>query len=124
MLDKLKKLPVVENLCISTDSSVIFMELDGRMARGYLCTLSLVLSIFIDSIDNLPLDTVNYITLLLAACPAIHDHSLQLIPEGGWLCGYYDKNMSHEKMVTEIEKHLSLTRYLANVVVRQKSRNV
>jgi hypothetical protein len=120
MFDKLKKIPTVENLRISSDSAIMLMKLDGRMARGYLCTLSLVLAIFIDSIDNFPLETVRYITLLLAACPEIHDYALQLIPDGGWLCCYYDKNMSAEKMAVEIEKHLALTRYLANIIVSQK----
>lgn len=120
MFAKLKKIPAVENLCISSDGAVMLMKLDGRMARGYLCTLSLVLSIFIDSIDSFPFETVRHITLLLAACPEIHDHALQLIPDGGWLCCYYDKNISAEKMAIEIEKHLALTRYLANIIVSQK----
>jgi hypothetical protein len=121
MFDKLKKIPAVEHLRISSDSAIMLMKLDGRMARGYLCTLSLVLAIFIDSIDHFPLETVRHITLLLAACPEIHDHALQLIPDGGWLCCYYDKNMSAEKMAVEIEKHLALTRYLANIIVSQKN---
>lgn len=120
MFDKLKKISVVEHLRISSDSAIILMKLDGRKARGYLCALSLVLAIFIDSIDNFPLETVRHITLLLAACPEVHDHALQLIPDGGWLCCYYDKNMSAEKMAVEIEKHLALTRYLANIIVCQK----
>lgn len=121
MFDKLKKIPAVDHLRISPDGAVMLMKLDDRMARGYLCTLSLVLAIFIDSIDRFPIETVRYITLLLAACPEIHDHALQLIPDGGWLCCYYDKNMSTEKMAVEIEKHLALTRYLANIIVSQKN---
>ncbi|MGL5699202.1 MAG: pathogenicity island protein [Kluyvera sp.] len=120
MFEKLKKIPVVENLRISSDGAIMLMDLDDRTARGYLCSLSLVLAIFIDRLDNFPLETVRYITLLLAASPDIHDHSLQLIPEGGWLCCYYEKNMSGEKIATEIEKQLALTRYLANVIVSQK----
>lgn len=120
MFDKLKKIPAVEHLRISSDSATMLMKLDGRMARGYLCTLSLVLAIFIDSIDNFPLETVRHITLLLAACQEIQDHALQLMPDGGWLCCYYDKNMSDEKMAVEIEKHLALTRYLANIIVSRK----
>jgi len=121
MFDKLKKITAVEHLGISSDSAVILMKLDGRKARGHLCTLSLVLAIFIDSIDNFPIETVRRITLLLAACPAVHDHALQLLPDGGWLSCYYDKNMSAEKMAVEIEKHLELTRYLANIIVCQKN---
>lgn len=115
MFDKLKKNPAVEHLRISSDSAIMLMKLDGRMARGYLCTMSLVLAIFIDSIDNFPLESVRHITLLLAACPENQDHALQVIPDGGWLCCYYDKNMSAEKMAIEIEKHLALTRYLENI---------
>lgn len=120
MFDKLKKIPAVEHLRISSDSAVILMKLDGINARGYLCALSLVLTIFIDSIDNFPLETVMHITLLLAACPEVYDHALQLKSDGGWLCCYYDKNMSAENMAVEIEKHLALTRYLANIIVCQK----
>ncbi|KML18198.1 pathogenicity island protein [Leclercia adecarboxylata] len=122
MFDKLKKISTVELLHLSPDGAIILMKLDGRMARGYLCKLSLVLAIFIDSIDNFPLEIAKYITLLLAACPEIHDHALQLIPDGGWLCCYYDKNMSTEKIAVEIEKHLALTRYLENIIVSKKSK--
>ena len=121
MFDKLKKVSVVERLRISPDSSIMLMELDGKLARGYLCTLSLVLAIFIDSIDNFPLETVKHITLLLAACTEINDHALQLIPDGGWLCCYYENNISAEKMAIEIEKHLALTRCLENIIVSQKN---
>lgn len=121
MFDRLKKIPAVQHLRISSDSASMQMKLDGRMAHGYLCTLSLVLDVFIDSIDNFPVETVRHITLLLAACPEIHDHALRLIPDSGWLCCYYDKNMSAEKMAIEIEKHLALTRYLANIIVCQKN---
>lgn len=124
MFDKLKKIPAVEHLRISSDSAIMLMKLDGRMARGYLCTLSLVLAIFIDSIDNFPFETVKRITLLLAACPVTHDYALQLIPDSGWLCCYYDKNISAEKMAIEIEKHLALTKHLANIIVCQKSSKV
>ena len=121
MFDKLKKITAIEHLRISSDSAIMLMKLDGRMARGYLCTLSLVLAIFIDSIDNFPFEIVNQITLLLAAHPEIHDYALQLIPDGGWLCCYYDKNMSAEKMAIKIEKHLALTQHLANIIVCQKN---
>lgn len=121
MFDKLKKIPVVEQLRIAPDSAIILMILEGRMARGYLCSRSLVLSVFIDNTDNLLPETVKHITLLLAACPETHDYALQLIPDGGWLSCYYDKNISAEKMTTDIEKHLALTRYLANVIVSQKN---
>ncbi len=121
MFDKLKKIPVVEQLRIAPDSAIILMILEGRMARGYLCSRSLVLSVFIDNTDNLLPETVKHITLLLAACPETHDYALQLIPDGGWLSCYYDKNISAEKMTIDIEKHLALTRYLANVIVSQKN---
>ncbi|ARF52305.1 hypothetical protein [Pantoea stewartii] len=117
MFDKLKKIPAVEHLRISSDSAIMLMKLDGRIARGYLCALSLILAIFIDSIDNFSLETVKHITLLLAASTKIHDHAFQLTPDGGWLCCFYDKNMSAEKMAIEIEKHLALTRYLANIII-------
>lgn len=122
MFNKLKKIAAVKHLRISsTNSAIMLMELDGRMARGYLCTLSFVLAIFIDSIDNFPLETVRHITLLLAACPDIHDYALQIISDSGWLCCYYDKNMSTEKMAIKIEKHLALTRYLSNIIACQKN---
>lgn len=121
MFDKLKKITAIEHLRISSDSAIMLMKLDGRMARGYLCTLSLVLAIFIDSIDNFPFEIVNQITLLLAVHPEINDYALQLIPDGGWLCCYYDKNMSAEKMAIKIENHLALTKYLANIIVCQKN---
>ncbi|EPU3933600.1 pathogenicity island protein [Morganella morganii] len=121
MFEKLKKIPVVEQLRIAPDSAIILMILEGRMARGYLCSRSLVLSVFIDNTDNLLPETVKHITLLLAACPETHDYALQLIPDSGWLSCYYDKNISAEKMATDIEKHLALTRYLANVIVSQKN---
>lgn len=122
MFNKLKKMPVVRQLQISSDGAVIVMKLDDRMARGYMCTLSLVLAIFIDSSDNFSFETVKYITKLLAACSEITDHALQLIPDGGWLCCCYDKSMSDEKMAAEIEKHLALTRYLANVIANQRNK--
>lgn len=121
MFSKLKKIPVVGQLRISPDSAIALMIVDDRMARGYLCSLSLVLAIFIDSADNFRPETVKHITLLLAACPETHDYALQLIPDGGWLSCYYDKNISAEKMAIDIEKHLALTRYLANVIVSQKN---
>lgn len=121
MFDKLKKITAIEHLRISSDSAIMLMKLDGRMARGYLCTLSLVLAIFIDNIDNFPFEIVNKITLLLAAHPEINDYALQLITDGGWLCCYYDKNMSAEKMAIKIENHLALTQYLANIIVCQKN---
>lgn len=121
MFYKLKKIPAIYDLRFSSESSIMQMKLDGRMVRGYLCTLSLVLAIFIGNIDKFSPEIVRYITLLLAACPEVHDHALQLIPDGGWLCCYYDKNMSAEKMAIEIERHLALTRYLANMIVCQKN---
>ena len=67
MFDKLKKIPLVESLRISSDDAIMLMKLDDRTARGYLCTLSLVLAIFIGSRDQFPLKTVRYITLFLDA---------------------------------------------------------
>lgn len=116
MLSKLKKISLLDNIRISTGDGALLMEIEERSSRGYLCTLSLVLAIFLDTIGNFPLETVRYITVLLAGCQGAHDYALQLTPEGGWLCCYYDKNMSVEIMAVEIEKHLALTRYLASVI--------
>lgn len=119
MLSKLKKISLLDNIRISTGDGALLMEIEERSSRGYLCTLSLVLAIFLDTIENFPLETVRYITVLLAGCQGAHDYALQLTPEGGWLCCYYDKNMSVEIMAVEIEKHLALTRYLASVIYCQ-----
>lgn len=124
MFDKLKKITVIEDLRISSDSAIVLMTVDGKMARGYLCKLSLVLAIFIDTIDKLPFETVKKITLLIAACPETHDYALQLIPDSGWLCCYYDKNISAKKMAIEIEKHLALTQYLTNIITCQKNSKI
>ncbi|WP_145561952.1 pathogenicity island protein [Yersinia aldovae] len=114
MLNKLKKIPLLGDLHISSADGTVLMKTEGRAARGYLCTHSFVLAIFIDTLENFPQEAVRYITLLLAGCPDIHDYSLQLSSEGGGLCCYYDKNMTAEIMAAEIEKHLALTRYLAS----------
>ncbi|MFP1892485.1 pathogenicity island protein [Lonsdalea quercina] len=116
MLDKLKKIPLIDDVHISNHDGVILMNMEGRAARGYLCTLSLALSIYIDTVENFTAETANYMMLLLAACPQLHDYALQMNPVGGWLCGYYDKNMTAEIMAVEVEKHLALTRYLTSVL--------
>lgn len=116
MLSKLKKISLLDNIRIATGDNSLSMEIEERCARGYLCTLSIVLAIFLDTIENFPLETVRYITALLAGCQGTHDYALQLTPEGGWLCCYYDKNMTVETMAVEVEKHLALTRYLASVI--------
>ena len=121
MFSKLRKIPLVENLQISQDSGVLLMTIEGTSARGYLCPLSLVLSIFIERYDYFSSETIRYITLLLAGCPDVHDHALQILPDGGWLCGYYDKNITPEIITAEIERHLSLTRYLTTLVSGQKN---
>ncbi|MEY4922102.1 MAG: hypothetical protein RLY17_819 [Pseudomonadota bacterium] len=121
MLNKLKTIPLLDNVHVSNKDGTVLMNVDDRAARGYLYTQSLVLTIFIDTIENLPLESVKYITLLLAGCPEIHDYSLQLSSEGGWLCCYYDKNMTAEIMAAEIEKHLALTRYLDSILSCHKN---
>ncbi|WP_145558790.1 pathogenicity island protein [Yersinia mollaretii] len=116
MLSKLKKIPFLDNIRISTGDGVLLMEIEERGGRGYLCTLSLVLAIFLDTIENFPLKIVKYITIVLAGCQETHDYALQLTPDGGWLCCYYDKNMTTEIMTVEIEKHMALTRYLTSII--------
>ncbi|NLS55306.1 pathogenicity island protein [Hafnia alvei] len=119
MLSKLKKIPLLDNVRISTGDGCLLMEIEERAARGYLCTLSLVLAIFLDTLENFPLETVRYITNVLAGCQGTHDYALQLTQDGGWLCCYYGKNMAAEIMAVELEKHLALTRYLASVIACQ-----
>lgn len=121
MLNKLKKIPMLDNIHISTDDGILRMQVEGRIVRGYLCTLSLVLSIFIDTNENFPRESIEYITLLLTGCPKVHDYALQLNPAGGWLCCSYDRDMTTENMAIEIEKHLALTRYLASILSCQRN---
>jgi|SRR5471030_34949 len=121
MLNKFKKIPILECVHISSGDGVVLMKIDGRPARGYLCTQSAVLSIFIDTIENFPLEVVKHISLLLAGCSEVHDYSLKLSPEGGWLCCFFDKNMTVETMAKEIEKHLALTRYLDSTLSRYRN---
>lgn len=121
MLNKLKNIPLLDNVHLSHPDGSLLMQVGDRAARGYLCTLSLTLAIFIDESDYMSYETARYITVLLARYPEIHDYALQLTGEGGWLCCYYSESMTTENMAAEIEKQLAITRYLGSIISCQRN---
>lgn len=120
MLDILKNIPLIGNVSISDESGAIMMTVDSHHARGYLCSLSLVLAIFIEDSDDLSIGELRYVTLLLASCPELYDYAIQLTSEGGWVCCLYGKDTTSESLSKEIEKQLVLTHYLQSMLSRRR----
>lgn len=119
MLDVLKNIPLIDNLRSGNQHGGWLMTVDDHPAKGETGPLSLSIALFINHFEEFTPVMLHYLTLLLAAHPDMHDYALQLTGEGGWLYGYYEKNISIERMSVEIEKHLSLTRYLKNIIFNQ-----
>lgn len=116
MLDLLKNIPLIDNICRPHQGREWSMNIDEQRAKAEVYTASLIISLFINNSENLPIATLRYVTLLLGAHPDLNDYALQLTEEGGWLYGYYDKETSAERMSNDIEKHLALTRYLQYMI--------
>lgn len=118
-LDIFKDIPLIQGVSISNESGLVMMTIGEHPARGYFCNLYLILTILIKDSDKTSIETLRYITLLLGGCTEIPDYSLQLTPEGLWLCGVYSKDSTSDMFVMEIEKQLALTRYLHNIISRR-----
>lgn len=120
MLNILKNIPLIQGVSMANESGLIMMTIGEYHARGCFCNLFLILSLLIKDSDDLSIETLRYITLLLGGCPEVQDYSLQLTPEGGWLCGLYSKDGTLEMITMEIEKQLALTRYLQNTISHRR----
>lgn len=116
MLKTLRNIPSICNIRSDREGCSWRMSVDGHPARTEIIRGLLSISLFLDEEERVPSSCLYSLTLLLAAHPDIHDYAIQLTPEGGWLNGYYGKNLSTEKISIEIEKHLALTRYLKSVI--------
>jgi hypothetical protein len=120
MFDKLKGISFLDDLYVSHTDVVARMNLAKRPARGYFCSLSMVLAIFIDVPNFFTVDAAKYITVLISGQPNMHDYSLMLTPEGAWLCRSYDKNITVKQMEKDMQNHLVLTCCLSRLVTGMK----
>lgn len=116
MLAVLKGIPLIQDIKAEGNSRSWIMTIDGHPARGEIFSEAFSISLFLNDLESLPKPCLAYVTLLLAAHPDVHDYTIQLTADGGWLNGYYTTSSSSELIAIEIEKHLALTCILKNVI--------
>ena len=120
MLERLKNIPSICDIRSDTDCCGWRISVDGHPGRVEIIRGLISISLFFAGIDKCGWSSLNYLTLLLAAHPDIHDYAIQLTSEGGWLNGYYDNGLSAEQISVEIEKHLALNCYLKSVMQKHQ----